>query len=67
MIRQKTQDQQAKKQVEHPGSGPEDGGPNKLMQQAEGHANAARRARENCKTGAEAEQELQRRRNTSGQ
>jgi hypothetical protein len=46
---------------------PSTGGPSPLLQQAAGYADVARQARANCQRGADAEQELGRRRNRSGQ
>lgn len=60
----------------HPDSDPNDSndsddtaepGGSGLLRQARGFANAARQARDNCQTGEEAENELRRRRNRSGQ
>lgn len=53
-----------------PGSGddtPASPGGAGLMGQAQGYANVARQARENCQHGHAAEQELHKRRNRSGQ
>jgi hypothetical protein len=65
---QQQQTHQAQQTVSNPSDDttPRPGGGG-LLEQAQGYANAARRARENCKNGEDAEQELLRRRNQSGQ
>ena len=47
--------------------GPPDGGPSPLLRQAAEFAKVARESLEDCQRGAEAEQELAKRRNRSGQ
>ena len=57
-------------QNQTPGSGddtPDAPGGGGLMGQAQGYADVARKARENCQQGRAAEKELQKRRNRSGQ
>lgn len=49
------------------GGDPSADGPSPLLQQAAEYAKIAREALEDCQRGAEAEQELSKRRNQSGQ
>jgi len=46
---------------------PSTGGPSPLLQQVAEYGHVARQARADCQRGAEAEQELAKRRNRSGQ
>ena len=48
-------------------SGPPEGGPNPVLEQATAYAQVAREALEECDRGADAHRELERRRNKSGQ
>jgi hypothetical protein len=50
-----------------PGGDPHDDGPSPLLAQAQGYAQVARQAYDECERGADAERELDRRRNRSGQ
>lgn len=63
--------QQTQQRKQHPptsqGDAPAAPGGAGLLQQSQGYANAARRAREKCQRGHAAEEELRNRRNRSGQ
>ncbi len=69
MTREKiiTRPSEQETEVVESGSGPPADGPSPLLQQAAEYAKVAREALEDCQRGAEAEQELLKRRNRSGQ
>ena len=53
--------------LETAGPGADDAGPGSLLEQAAAYGNVAREALDDCTTGINAEDELQKRRNRSGQ
>ena len=65
MSQQKTREMTRQREVDGPDSDPFEENTGGLQQQAEAYARIAREARENC--DQDAERELQRRRNRSGQ
>ncbi len=67
MMNQQTRTVTRERELGGPGADPFEENAGDLRQQAAAYANIAREARDDCQRGADAEQELQRRRNRSGQ
>lgn len=67
MTRQRTRTTTTDHDLGQPDRDPFTDGGDDLRQQAAAYANIARQARDDCQRGADAEQELHRRRNRSGQ